>query len=558
MWAAGYTPPSLPGGRPQASPEADPKPPRRQTVQALQLNTEDLHLPEGVAPVLGDYRLVRFLDESTNMVMYHAVQSSVNRSVVLQLLKPEACENQKLRDEFKQLARAKANLHHQNIAIVYELLQSGRILFYTGALLSGRNLDQIATGGRELSTEQVLQIMITIGEAMVFIKENGHTHRPLKGTDIHLDDHDQAHLANLALPPGATNASRNEGVGLQKFITSLDRVAPQGIAKELLTSLRKSFTNHEFTWDDLLGESRAARRRYNISRANNLRDARLRASTWLREKKRRRFGAAALLLGAVGALVALLLTLPETEVKARAFDTMVPVAAGTIGSRPVERFWIDEHEVTIGQYAAFLDDIGDSTRFDHADQPATRRGHVPEGWELLLEQARVGGSYRGHPIDLDCPVALVDWWDAHAYARWIGRRLPTSDEWVLAATGGRPVRYPWGDDPPGARANLGADYQPEGGEAGQIDGYNLWAPVDGHPEDRSGCGAVGLAGNVEEWTATWSNHPDYPDRQTPVVHGGSFASSDGQPVVEGRRAASPEDGTLARGFRTATSVPPVE
>lgn len=530
--------------------------------QTVEEADDSLKLPVGVPPVLGDYRLVRFIKESPSMIMYQAVQQSVDRSVVLQLLKPEACEDLKLRDDFKKLARAKASLIHPNVAPVYELLKSGNIFFYTGALLPGRNLDQLAKAGRELSTEQVLQIMITVGDSMVAIKSLSIAHRPLKGTDIHLDEKDQAHMANLALPDGAPNASRNEGIGLRKFIRSLQGVAPKGIASDLIASLIELADQRVLNWNDLLSKTRMAGKRYNIGQANRLTHAKGLATSFLRKKHRkRRFTAVTLVLGAFVALIAFTIALPEkTGSKARIFDAMVSIRAGTVtidgDTHHLDSFWLDAHEVTIGQYARFLDEVGVGlTPYDHTDQPAAKTSHTPKDWEILLAKAKKGALYRDQPIDLNCPVFLVDWWDAYAYASWRGRRLPSSMEWIKAGRGEKENLYPWGDTPPTGQANLGSDYRPDA-QGGENDGFNYWAPVDDLPRDISDFGAFGMAGNVEEWTGTWVNHPDYPDQTTPVVCGASFTSAPTRDLSQIKRADSPEETLLIRGFRTASSFPP--
>ena len=57
----------------------------------------------------------------------------------------------------------------------------------------------------------------------------------------------------------------------------------------------------------------------------------------------------------------------------------------------------------------------------------------------------------------DCPVASVDWYDAMAYAAWLGGTLPTEAQWEFAARGTEGRMYPWGDEAPTPeRANFGA------------------------------------------------------------------------------------------------------
>jgi len=135
-------------------------------------------------------------------------------------------------------------------------------------------------------------------------------------------------------------------------------------------------------------------------------------------------------------------------------------------------------------------------------------------------------------LPLDEPVQHVCWYEADAYARWAGRRLPTEAEWEKAASWGsdghkRP--YPWGDEDPGPHlANLDQrHFRP--------------APVGAYPRGATPGAAGGchhLLGDVWEWTS--SDFEPYPGfRSHPyreysevffgsgykVLRGGSWATS---------------------------------
>ncbi|MFF2624553.1 ergothioneine biosynthesis protein EgtB [Kitasatospora griseola] len=195
-------------------------------------------------------------------------------------------------------------------------------------------------------------------------------------------------------------------------------------------------------------------------------------------------------------------------------------------------FWLDTAPVSNAAYQAFIADGG-------YREP---RWWTPAGWEHRMAAdltaplfwTEQGGQWLrrrfGHlePVPPNEPVLHVSWYEADAYARWAGRRLPTEAEWEKAArhdpATGRSRRFPWGDEPPGPEhANLGQRHLRP-------------APVGAYPQGESPYGARQLIGDVWEWTASdFTAYPGFrawPYREYSevffgpeykVLRGGSFA-----------------------------------
>ena len=106
----------------------------------------------------------------------------------------------------------------------------------------------------------------------------------------------------------------------------------------------------------------------------------------------------------------------------------------------------------------------------------------------------------------DRPVTGVSWYEATAYAAWLGARLPTEAEWEYAArSGGRDQIYPWGDEP--ATCERAVMREPDSEKSGCGRG-SPWPPCS-KPAGNSAQGICDLAGNVWEWCA--DGYGAYPD-----------------------------------------------
>ena len=184
-------------------------------------------------------------------------------------------------------------------------------------------------------------------------------------------------------------------------------------------------------------------------------------------------------------------------VPAGSFEMGDPFDEGKPDELPVHRvaldaFYMDRHEVTIGQYKQFLRETA------HGTLPDQTPNWVAEKAIVLAQKGVPQVVGFTTPTD-NHPVAGVTFNDAQAYAEWAGKRLPTEAEWEYAARGGLiGKRYVWGNKPPQKTdCNFTGSF---GGEQAD-DGYLYTAPVGSYTPN--GYGLYDMAGNVWEWCADW-------------------------------------------------------
>ncbi|MEU8271176.1 ergothioneine biosynthesis protein EgtB [Sphaerisporangium sp. NPDC049002] len=259
-------------------------------------------------------------------------------------------------------------------------------------------------------------------------------------------------------------------------------------------------------------------------------------------------------------------------------EVLVPAGPFTAGTgtrpwaydneRPAHRvdlpaYWIDRFPVTNGAYAAFVEDGGyEDPRWW---TPAGRRWRAGKAVSAPLFWARDGGAWwrtrfgRTEPVPPEEPVQHVSWYEADAYARWAGRRLPSEAEWEKACgwdpATGRARGYPWGDaDPLPEHANLGHR-------------ASRPAPVGAFPAGASAYGAEQMIGDVWEWTGSWflpyPGFRSFPYREYSevffgetyrVLRGGSWATHPTAVRTTFRNWDHPARRQIFAGFRCARTA----
>ncbi len=206
-----------------------------------------------------------------------------------------------------------------------------------------------------------------------------------------------------------------------------------------------------------------------------------------------------------------------------------------------DAFYIDKHEVTNAQFQEFI----------LADGYNKRQFWTKDGWDYIQKE-RFYFSYpakKKYRIDKplgfgknhissapDHPVIGVSWYEASAYAKWAGKRLPTEAEWEKAARGTDARLYPWGNEFDFSKLN----YFPH---------HEKLSPVGSFPDGASPYDVLDMAGSLAEWCADNTHGKD-----TKAIRGGGWNSMRLHLMGIHQEAKPHTHRSYSLGFRCAKSV----
>ena len=468
---------------------------------------------------------------------YSGYDTGVKRDAFVTLSRLAATEEE--RRWFRDSAQSMARAVHPNVEAVY---QGGRYEdrdFFAREKWDMPDLSEMAVSGARLEDRLVARVIHTVASVILFWDANQFPHQPLGAVDVSISPEAIIKIANGVdpglepTPPGESDLTAI-AAALQLLLPPLEEISPR------VQALLARLAGGPVPLAEIAGEAQALDIELAPEREIEITAERQVARVAIR-KERRKQKFTAYLIGVVTVLAVffvgyVIYSKFLAPPPSRSFNSMASVPAGpyiyqTEHATMDHPFYIDRYEVTIGQYLNFLKAL-DQAKTDAAWRDPLQKGekdHQPADWADHTEKdVRVAGifscirdhlPYHKEYISLDYPVFNIDWYDAAAYAKWAGKRLPTEREWEKAARGPDGNLYPWGNDV-GSGGNTSVVSMNTAGETNHPLGTQ--APVDANPRDRSYYGVYDLAGNVSEWTSDLAPSTRINSIQVAVIRGANF------------------------------------
>jgi serine/threonine-protein kinase len=469
---------------------------------------------------IGKYELQEFLGGGMARV-YRARDTVIGRTVAVKILTEEGCADEDAKSRFLQEARLAGNITHDNIISIYDFGEDGEGRpFMVMEFLKGEDLRQAIKDGSAGDTRNKLRIALDIGRALEHIHTQNIVHRDIKPDNVHITDAGAVKLMDFGISKLQNSTRTTTGVVmgtpyymapeqvLGKNIGPLVDVYAFGVLLfELMTGSRPIVGDTvERIFYQILQEQLNVEPMRQAGIPEPIVDLVRRCTEKDPAQRPQGFGAVCMRIRAImhdwdaptrparkprliPAVVGVMLialagayfglkalrtpagTAPKTEPPAkgvlkRSISTptgnMVLVDEGAFlfgrdkQGLTLPAFYIDKTEVTYEAYARFCQE-------KNRPIPAGAEGERPED-----------------------PIVDVTFLDAQEFAKWAGKRLPSTQEWEKAARGVDGRLYPWGNDagspPP---ANIGS-------AKGVMQ-------VGSNPAGASRYGAVNMVGNVWEW-----------------------------------------------------------
>jgi formylglycine-generating enzyme required for sulfatase activity/CheY-like chemotaxis protein len=446
---------------------------------------------------------------------YAAYDTGVKRDVFITMCHSWASEKDV--QLFRSFAALMARAAHPNVQAVYQAGEHEGHYFFAREKWDMPNLSEMATSGQGIDARKAAQIIHTVGSVVIFWDANKYPHTNIGATDVSLSPQGVIKVFNCvdptqpATPPGTSDLTLLAHA-VQALLPPPDQV-PLRVRK-----LLQDMSAGPVPLAQIVSEAQAIDIELAPERQIAVSQQHVHAQKVIQVERAKQKRMQQILYGVLGiaaVVAAYFAYIQFSDPPSHQYSEMVEIPAGPYvyqeGAANLDHtFYMDKYEVTWGEYLKFLRAVakaGNDTEWRNEAQPASKDWHhEPKDWADHVDgDDHVAGIFRcikSHQpykkilLTLDDPVFNIDWYDAEAYAKWAGKRLPTEHEWEKAARGQQGYLFPWGNT-----------FEQRGNNSAPMPGQDKFAVpihtflvVDQMTQDVSPYGVEGMAGNVSEWT----------------------------------------------------------
>ncbi len=480
---------------------------------------------------LGDYSLVKLLQANRGRLIYVAEQLTTSRKVLLEMPDEDHRDAASV-DAFLKEARLKATVEAPFIPVAYEASQSEGIWHFSYELPEGTSVSELLENQQHIQAKDIINILKTLVKAVTFFREHNLSTLPLTPDLVLLDSSSNVRLLNPVIDDSNVSHDQNRIEDVKLWGELIPRLITPGMRAATRFStiaqwMREGRQKLPLTWEQVLSFTETVEDQLIQETATTVTEPRPKKKKL--ETKHKLIAVGVLLVAIVGGWLASPEEQPQLPQVIRPHKpnfsqrdhTLIPITL-----KNGKKIQCDAHEVTIGAYNNFLKSLdrmppGTDKTYAHPDQPASKTSFQPSDWDKILSAATNNGTYKGRKLSLRTPVFLVDFWDAYAYAKWKGHRLPSQEEWTEMAD------------------HLTID-----------DAGDPFGPVDQYAKDVAREGICGFNSGVSEWTSTLKKDPATPpsEPKSHIICGGN-AHRPGH-SADPRFAPTPNLKEDSLGFRT--------
>ena len=528
---------------------------------------------------LGRYEIEDPLGSGAYADVYKALDTALERTVALKVLKPALMADEEAFARFLKEARTLANLMHPHIAWVWDLGQADGRYFLAMRYVDGPSLDKLIAQEGCVGWKKAWAITEQVASALSFAHGRGLVHRDVKPQNIIVSPGEGAVLTDFGLVKAmeASGLSTRSGaiIGTPQYIppevwkgqssgpaadqyalacvlvemltgqrlfdaptppavmlkhfqpTDLPAQWPQETPEEISTILQKALaqepTERYASIEDFVKapaslSHQQARRKAMEEEARQAAEEKARREA--QEHQRRQAKEMERKAEEERKRQAEELARRMRENPAQVEWVDIPAGGFLYGENKLNKdipqpYLISKYPITNAQYKRFLD--------------ANPAHPAPRHWDSSTRIYDKGEDNH--------PVVNVSWNEAQAFCKWAGCRLPTEAEWEKAARGTDGHTYPWGEDWKDGKYCNSAEAK-----------IDHTTPVNQFPEGVSPYGSWDMSGNVREWTSSPHESGGH------VMRGGSRHNKAQDVRVAKRYRCIPDLGDDTFGFRCARSL----